>query len=427
MPDNKHPKYWPDYPQFDPKEYKAKLEAYLIRLFQDDRKDEIERISGFKVPNRDELDRIIEYLQGQVDLEGVNPRLPLYYEIMEAATTPEWRVKRGQAYLEGVRKWRAGIEEESQWERAFGLQEEKFAWQQEEAQRQWQWRQQQAEWERGEPERAWQESIWRSRSQAAIGELGAFTREEPTGEVPQREKARIWEATKQEMVSQLNPDRDWIQLEEWQQKENPYLDEREIEPAERVRKWEGELESAEQMWKRAKGMEKDAASDPHRQLTVGEEQYIHFARENLWRAREHLAESEMERQERYAETPDMGRVTPLSESRGEGRQERQERKYPWKFAKLPPSMPSWAAKMYGPEFRWGKWEKQVGRRLPEEFEMGAPSGQAWGRLLPSQRQQWMGMAEHYGKKPLDLLAQMRKMLPRQPQRGQRWAPARQMA
>ena len=50
-----------------------------------------------------------------------------------------------------------------------------------------------------------------------------------------------------------------------------------------------------------------------------------------------------------------------------------------------------------------------------------PSGQKWGRLSPSQRQQYYGYAEHAGQRPEDLMWQMDIQKPRPLTLGRRWA------
>lgn len=82
-----------------------------------------------------------------------------------------------------------------------------------------------------------------------------------------------------------------------------------------------------------------------------------------------------------------------------------------------PETPEFLREMYG-----------LGGRLPLKKDVSpvAPlSGQALGKMTPSQAQQWMGYAEYTGAKPEELIWQTQRMQPRTPQVAQRWAPRRQ--
>jgi len=111
----------------------------------------------------------------------------------------------------------------------------------------------------------------------------------------------------------------------------------------------------------------------------------------------------------------------------------EERGQKWEAPPTTPETPKWLGTMY-PELGERMPERErpaMGRAKPMGtvggFEMAPPSGQAWGRLTPSQQAGWGGMARFYGASPEDLLFQTQQMLPRDPWRTpqRRWAPAKQ--
>ena len=57
---------------------------------------------------------------------------------------------------------------------------------------------------------------------------------------------------------------------------------------------------------------------------------------------------------------------------------------------------------------------RCGRLVDKETQMITPSGQFWGNLTPTQKQQWREIAEWLGEDPEDYLHHMRAMLPKDP-------------
>lgn len=300
-----------------------------------------------------------------------------------------------------------GLTPYQQWQT--GFQERQFAWTQSEAQR----RQ--------------REAAWQGRSDYAQMRIQAFQQGQGGREgMTQTDKARIYESIRNEILSGMGTtsDRDWIKY--WQVKNAPNRyaqEEPEMTATDRVRKWSGEVDRFLAMHKRATEMGRKAASDPEISLSFGEKQYMEYSRRGLTNAYENLAEAELAQEEMYAETPGARRVTPLSESRGEGRQERLERQGRWKPRPWHPETPAWLSKFYpekGERELWG--ERTTGWRP----KLAPPSAQAYSRLLPSERQKWMGYAEYLGQDPLDLMQQTAQMIPQSPWKTRaKWTPAKQ--
>lgn len=61
----------------------------------------------------------------------------------------------------------------------------------------------------------------------------------------------------------------------------------------------------------------------------------------------------------------------------------------------------------------------------EGGRFATPSGQMWGRLLPSQKEQYAGLLEWGGTEPWDIMAKMGQMAPRTPLGRPRWRSIRQ--
>ena len=112
----------------------------------------------------------------------------------------------------------------------------------------------------------------------------------------------------------------------------------------------------------------------------------------------------------------LGRNAPMQEVRaGVGQIPRAPREPRDRVAPSPttPATPAWLGSLY----------PELGANI-SKITPTALSGQAWGRLDPSQQQQWAGFVGWTGGKPQDLLAQTQRRLP-QPTRGTGWSPFRQ--
>ena len=97
------------------------------------------------------------------------------------------------------------------------------------------------------------------------------------------------------------------------------------------------------------------------------------------------------------------------------REERAEITWPGR-PEVGPEIPSWMRPLApGVQIKG----KGISGRLP------TPSGQQWGRLLPSQKAQYFGLAQWAGKEPADIMAKMGQMAPRTPYGRPRWRPIRQ--
>lgn len=129
----------------------------------------------------------------------------------------------------------------------------------------------------------------------------------------------------------------------------------------------------------------------------------------------------LETSERFAEgafAPEFEALTPEQRADLSATKKRKGQREVPKY-ETPPT-PQWLGAMY----------PQLGGRIPTQqagFEMAPPSGQAWGKLTPSQQAGWGGFAEHYGASPEDLLFQTEQMAPRSPWQTpqRRWTPAKQ--
>lgn len=278
-----------------------------------------------------------------------------------------------------------------QWQADF--QQQQFAWQQGEAQRQLAGQQYVAA------------SDWARLRQTAFeqtstrGTLGSEAR-----------KAKAWETWNQWQLSQLDPNVDWIKIQELRQRKNPY-DTRDATPKDRIMKWGTEIDRYSEKLKRGKAMIADAQKDETYGVPQSVKDYFSDARTGLRNAWQEFTKASTE----YENTPSRweqskvgSEATGYSIGRGRSRDVQT------------PATPAWLAKMY-PEME---------ERLPKKGEatpLAAPSAQAFMGLSPTQKTQWGAYAKYTGANPEDLLWQTERMLPQQPNIASRWAASKQRA
>lgn len=430
----------PDYEYSDVKmkDFIAALEVYLRRLEEQWRGDRSAfqkfwwNINPAIEDVDDAIDRLYNEIMDSVETQGISPNVgqalspiaaQIYDTVLKTRAKYDWQKQYGEA----VTNWQADVQKAvqedwtnrfryAQWEAATGLAERKFQWQQEQAEWQRKTQAQQGMW--GD----WQQQqLLEQYKRAALGQgisRRLEAREAGQWEARGGDKERVWEATQQEIIGQLDPDIDWLKIREMRQMRNPWSTD--PESATDERHWaEGELEKAESWAKTADAMLK-AVKDPESYLTKEEMEYVYQAHAARDRALKRVAAATQKEQDWITEqgayagagAGGTGMETATGITYGGGA--------PPRIEPQMPKTPQWLAKVY----------PELGERLPEkgaDFTPVALSGQQWGGLKPSQQRRWMGVASYYGEKPGDLLAQMRRMQPRTPRTAQRWAPAKQMA
>jgi len=279
------------------------------------------------------------------------------------------------------------------------------------------------------------------RGQGAMGRLQARAQDKYEGESTE-EKSRIFEAARGQLLSGLDPIVDAFQYWPIANKENKWAKKiqegrDEVNPNDRLVKWETEVEKYERMKKRADEMEKAAKADPNRSLSFGEQQYIEEARWRYEHAQNMVANAQYElttgkKSPMEMDAPTWERDPRTGEKIGEphfGSQPQEGRGYrPWTLPKpdTPPA-PEWLAKQFPEatqELNPLKYDLRgtTGTRAIKLAGL-TPSAQGWNRMLPSEQAGFMSHARWSGGVPEDVMGRMQSMLP-QPKRGARWTPFR---
>lgn len=274
----------------------------------------------------------------------------------------------------------------------------------------------QQRWEKRQDVR---QSLWQAQTQRWAKEAGR-PREDMA------EKSRIWQAAQRERVAGLTGAENWIKRFEIEQMRDPYA------PP------ESNVEIAQEHYDETKAeytRRKAAANIMKKRMKDPQDPLSQVAPERKptpeqWYAQQVLrAERTAEDQFLRAESELEGETYSWGDPVVGG----YETAHGWAYGleggtNIPkpwhPETPEWLQAMYPERGEKEMWGTQRGGK---PAMLGAPSGQAWGKLAPSQQMGWMGYAKHTGAKPLDLLTQMQKMLPQEPQIARRWQPARQYA
>jgi len=266
-------------------------------------------------------------------------------------------------------------------------------------------------------------------------------------EPSQTEMANLWEQYRQQTLSGLDPNRDFLARFFLEAEENPYgykkrsdKDKRRYEEAQA--EGAGYVGPVEQFAMTGPTIPKSPYSLRTFPYTVSvwgeaikarEEYYQNYLTRAKERAEEDINEAWVEKQEERAEKATKLGYTDLAgeikRKIGRGKQassyvrkrKSEEKKQAAWEAKTPPA-PAWL-KAHWPEATVTKG----GYTGMKKTQLGAPSMQFWNKLKEGERQQYMGFTEWSGQDPTDLLRQMETMLPsRTPQAG-RWKPFRQRA
>ncbi len=247
-----------------------------------------------------------------------------------------------------------------------------------------------------------------------------------------RQQAADWQQRRDTLLGVLDPNLDWIQKFQLEGQTNPFAPGEETLEDE-IKQVEGELGAYDRAYQRIQKRLKDP-DDP---LTLGTALLDPALREGqrgtefggaqaqalqIIQGRKDLTEKLINLESEAAGvTPEQfqmlsGRNAPMQEVRaGVGNIPRAPREPRDREPPRPttPATPDWLRTLY----------PQLGENISKITPI-ALSGQAFGRLDPSQRQQWQGFVNWAGGSAQDLLAQTQRRLP-QPTRGTRAAPARQ--
>jgi len=259
----------------------------------------------------------------------------------------------------------------------------------------------QQEWQKGEEaKRFWYPKMAKAESQRRMQAKKAQT-------LSRAELARLWE--------QRELPTNWIERYLAQQEENPFLPPERKEPG-AVKNLRLALEQGPKYIG-----DVSAYASYGGPLTI--QQHMEAVQRRQEEYEDYVARMQ-ESAEKQGYTIEGGEITKPKErepsSYVKRRQREQQLQAKWE-AKHPPAL-EWMKKWL-PEAT----ETRKGYMGVIKSAIGAPSGQMWSSLLPSQQQQWGEYASWAGLKPEDLLYQMGQMLPKRTPRVGTWRPARQRA
>lgn len=234
--------------------------------------------------------------------------------------------------------------------------------------------------------------------------------------------ARRWENTQAEILSQYDPDRDWLNIWKQQQKVNPWVPE--VRTAhEEVRAAEAEQQAADEARKIAFD-ELDALNiKPERAGALvaqasTEAGYAEMTPLNRGLVDEaHKAVDLQRRISGFTQRVISARKSKVHFLTG-GDYKAEEREIETGVSSDPvqpprptgPETPSWLSKLY----------PRIGKTVQPLKQMGAISGQAWQGLTGPQQQQALGFAEFSGIEPETIVPKWQQRRP-----GPRWAPQKQ--
>jgi hypothetical protein len=228
-------------------------------------------------------------------------------------------------------------------------------------------------------------------------------------------KARAFEEWRQRLLGELDPDRDWIKIEELERKPNPYVQ----PPTE-----ETELDIARQRFhtaERALGM---LGQTQEGWWAPARENILETARTYAQRAKE-LKEAQEAQQYTakaldYIANPEKYEDLSLKERQSLTAVGLEAAGMPPEPAKpTTPPAPKWLPRFVP--------SQKAGEPVTKAKRLITPSLQAWGRLPYTQRQKMAGYVEWSGQSYRDMLERMAMMRPVTPRVAPRWAPAIQRA
>ncbi len=390
------------------------LQFYNGRLALPGEKKELDR------ENDDDVAKYENYLNAltsRVQVEGITEQSPYFTDIM-AYAGPMIQAKqqglldeqafdraleeRGMALAESrdVLAERKVTTGEQQWAAEFGLSREALDFNKWKTEQEFAIRQREAatEWQATIAGREFEQQ----RAQATQLWAGVVRPEQDRGN-----QRKDWDKWRANILGELDPDRDWIQKAELEAKVNPFGGD--ITPSQELRNVEDELARYE----RAGGRILKQMKDPNDPLTIQgvanpttpQEQAAAQILKN-WQG---LTQDVTRQEEEVA----LGRIPMETETTATGGTIRRTAQHVAPAGPTTPATPACLGQLY----------PELGTNI-SKITPTALSGQAFGRLDPSQQQQWAGFVEWAGGRPQDLLAQTQRRLP-QPTRGTRVSPARQ--
>lgn len=413
-----------EYTDINLKDFIAALTIYLDRLEREEQERTPfgEKLASWLTPSKgilgdvgrenigERYNRIYAEILDAVDLYGLSPDVVQYLSseagnvfstTLKNRASYEWQ----KQYKGDVEKWAEDVvktqeqafkdtESRRRWEAEFGAQQQ---WRQYGAEVQ-QWQMQTQAQERMREDWRAQQNLLAGKYRLTAERLASWGRPDE-GVAANAERASIWASAKQEILGGLDSTRDWLKIQDIQQKPNPWAEERTTydnlaEAREEVKN----LKAAAQIIQKRQADPRDplfqnvdrpdVPTSPEQQYAAGIMQRLHTAEDKL-----------VEFTGRQAEE------RGVYERGGE--------------AELAPTKPRGVATP-----AWlGKLEPTMGATVTKQ-QPTTPSGQAWGRLKPSEQQQWAGWVEWSGYNPQDIDWQRRQTLSQRKQ-GARWAPAQQ--